>query len=447
MQPAIRYVRAADGVRIAYWALGEGTPLVVMPSTPFSHVQLEWDLPECRDWYQRLMAGRQLVRYDARGFGLSDRNAEDYSLDANILDLEAVAARLGPGAFALFASGDMGMTAVAFAARHPERVSHLVLWCSWARRADISQTPHTKTLRALVEMDWETYTETTARMLLGWESRQAQGFAAFYRECTSPEVLRRCVPAVYSWDVTPLLPQVTAPVLVLQRREMPAPTVSVAGDLAAGFQDSQLAVLEGRSPFPWGGDMSACLRAVRDFLGDRDDREPVERPRGRGSVTILFTDMESSTPLTSRLGDEGAQELVRAHNRIVREALNRHRGTEIKHTGDGIMASFASATAGLECAIDIQRLVAARNDEADVGFRVRIGLNAGEPVAEESDLFGTAVQLAARIRDHAQAGEILVSNVVRELVAGKGFLFSDRGHAALKGFDEPARIFEVHWQE
>jgi class 3 adenylate cyclase len=193
--------------------------------------------------------------------------------------------------------------------------------------------------------------------------------------------------------------------------------------------------------------MSACLRAVRDFLGDRDDREPVERPRGRGSVTILFTDMESSTPLTSRLGDEGAQELVRAHNRIVREALQRHRGTEIKHTGDGIMASFASATAALECAVDIQRLVAARNDEADVGFRVRIGLNAGEPVAEESDLFGTAVQLAARIRDHAQAGEILVSNVVRELVAGKGFLFSDRGHAALKGFDEPARIFEVHWQE
>lgn len=445
MQPAIQYARAADGTRIAYWAMGRGTPLVVMPSTPFSYARLEWDIPECREWYQRLGAGRHLVRYDARGFGLSDRDVEDFSLDANILDLEAVVDRLGLGSLALYASGDMGMAAVAYAARFPERVSHLVLWCSWARRAEISQSPQTKTLRALVEMDWETYTETTARMLLGWESRQAQTFAAFYRECTSPEVLRRSIPTVYSWDVTPLLPQVTAPVLVIQRREMPAPSIDVAGDLAAGFRDSRLAVLEGRSPFPWGGDINACVRIIREFLGDEEGPEPMERPRGRGSVTILFTDMERSTPLTGRLGDEGAQELVRAHNRIVREALLRHRGSEIKHTGDGIMASFASATAGLECAIDIQRAVGSFNQEAETPFRVRIGLNAGEPVEEESDLFGTAVQLAARIRDEAEPGEILVSNVVRELVAGKHFLFADRGHTALKGFEEAVRLFELHY--
>ena len=109
------------------------------------------------------------------------------------------------------------------------------------------------------------------------------------------------------------------------------------------------------------------------------------------------------------------------------------------------MASFGSATAGLECAVDIQRAVASRNEEAETPFRVCIGLNAGEPVAEESDLFGTSVQLAARLRDHAEPGQILVSNVVRELVAGRPFLFSDQGHIALKGFDEPLRLFELHY--
>jgi class 3 adenylate cyclase len=155
--------------------------------------------------------------------------------------------------------------------------------------------------------------------------------------------------------------------------------------------------------------------------------------------------MESSTALTGHLGDERAQELLRAHNQIVRGALTRHGGSEIKHTGDGIMASFASASGGLECAMEIQRRVAERNERAEVPFGVRIGLNSGEPVAEESDLFGTAVQLAARISGHAEAGQVLVSNVVRELVSGKGFLFADRGSVPLKGFEEPIRLFELHY--
>ncbi len=163
-----------------------------------------------------------------------------------------------------------------------------------------------------------------------------------------------------------------------------------------------------------------------------------------GLRTILFTDLASSTALTQRLGDAKAQELVRAHNAIVREALKTHSGAEIKHTGDGIMASFPTASGALDCAIAIQRAV--KEDSADK-LAVRIGLNAGEPVAEESDLFGTAVQLARRICDHAEAGQILVSNVVRELVAGKGFLFSDIGEVAPKGFEEPVRLYEVHWRD
>ena len=442
MQPAIQYVRSADGAGIAYWAMGDGAPLVIMPPTPFSHVQLEWEIAECREWYQRLMQGRRVVRYDARGFGLSEREAGDFSLEANLQDLEAVIDRIGGGPVALFAYGDLGMVALTYAARHPERVSHLILWNSWARRSDVSGTAPTRTFRALMELDWDIYTATVAVGFAGWES--GERFAAFFRQCTSPEVLRAVAFEAYEWDVTPLLGQVTSPVLVMQYRDMPSLPISVARSLASALPDCRLVTLEGSSRLSWFGGQT--LQAIGEFLGgDTPFVAPAERVAHGSSVTILFTDMESSTALTGQLGDERAQELVRAHNLIVRDALRRHGGSEIKHTGDGIMASFTSAGAGLECAMEIQKAVASRNEEAGTPFRVRIGINAGEPVEEESDLFGTSVILAARIRDHAQAGEILVSNVVRELVAGKPFLFSDRGYAPLKGFEEPVRLFELHY--
>jgi class 3 adenylate cyclase len=189
------------------------------------------------------------------------------------------------------------------------------------------------------------------------------------------------------------------------------------------------------------------MRAILDFLDEETSSSRVDDPTGQGEAglrTILFTDLASSTALTQRLGDTTAQELVRAHDSIVREALAGHRGTEVKHTGDGIMASFPTASGAIECAIAIQRAVAGQENAE---LQVRIGLNAGEPVAEESDLFGTAVQLARRICDQASPGQVLVSNVVRELAAGKGFLFSDTGEVALKGFEEPVRLFEVRWPQ
>jgi len=187
----------------------------------------------------------------------------------------------------------------------------------------------------------------------------------------------------------------------------------------------------------------ATLQAIDEFLGEGE--EAAARPAPSGLVTILFTDIESSTSLTQRLGDAKAQEVVGTHNRIVRDALKAHSGSEIKHTGDGIMASFPSASRALECAIAIQRAFAEHNESAEEPIRVRIGLNAGEPVAEEQDLFGTGVQLAARIWAHAQPGEIVAANVVRELAAGKGFLFADRGKTALRGFGDPVRLHEVRW--
>jgi len=197
---------------------------------------------------------------------------------------------------------------------------------------------------------------------------------------------------------------------------------------------------------PWLGDADSVLSAIFEFLGEGEEAA-AEAPAAGAFRTVLFTDVEGSTALTQRLGDAKAREVLRAHERIVREALKAHGGAEVKAMGDGFMASFSSATRALECAIATQRAFAQHNESAEEPISVRIGLNAGEPIAEEEDLFGTAVIRAARIAAMAQGGEILAANVVRELAEGKGFLFADRGNVALRGFEDPIRLFEVSWRE
>ncbi len=184
-------------------------------------------------------------------------------------------------------------------------------------------------------------------------------------------------------------------------------------------------------------------------VGNELGVESVDLPSNMASsrtVTVLFTDIVGSTTLTGLLGDVQAQRLLRTHNSIVRTALKDYSGSEIKHTGDGIMASFVSATEALECAIAMQRACAQYNESAEHSIQLRIGLNIGEPISEDNDLFGTTVQLAARVCAQAGADQIMVSDVLRQLVVGKGFIFSDRGLAALKGFEDPVRIHEVLWK-
>ncbi len=162
--------------------------------------------------------------------------------------------------------------------------------------------------------------------------------------------------------------------------------------------------------------------------------------------TVVFTDIVDSTALTQQLGDERAMKLLRTHDMIVREALAATNGREVKHTGDGIMASFVSAVAAMRCATEIQRQLA-RADAGEFPVRVRIGAAAGEPVDRNNDIFGCTVQLAARLCAHAAPGQILVSNVVAELCIGKGLKFDQRGEVSLKGFDRPVNVHAVDWRE
>jgi class 3 adenylate cyclase len=185
---------------------------------------------------------------------------------------------------------------------------------------------------------------------------------------------------------------------------------------------------------------------VSNFLG-AIPQHPVGEAHAESALrTILFTDIVGSTDTTQRLGDAKAMELLRIHDLIVRGHLGGHSGTEVKHTGDGIMASFASVARAVECAIAVQRDLESHSETAEHPIAVRIGVSAGEPVSERDDLFGAAVQLAARACDRAAAGAILVSTAVRELCVGKNFAFELRGPFELKGFAEPVALYEVTWR-
>ncbi|MDO8616686.1 MAG: adenylate/guanylate cyclase domain-containing protein [Dehalococcoidia bacterium] len=483
MEPRIQYAKTSDGISIAFWTLGEGEPLVhIAPA--FSHLQLEWQIPKIRAWYERLAQRRKLIRYDMRGMGLSQRDMPAYSPESGVLDLEAVVGRLGLDRVALLGPLTGGPLAITYAALNPERVSQLILWCAYARAADWAASPTIQAIRALIDKDLDTYAETTAHLTFGWSAgEEASQFAALIRASSTPESVAMGIRTLNEIDVTPLLSDVRCSALVLHRREMRLLSVDVATGLASRIPQARLVMQEGEAPAPYLGDMEAVAAAIDEFLGEGEEAAGEVRPLEPSAVhTILFTDIEGSTAMTQRLGDAKAREVLREHERIVREALRAHGGSEVKTMGDGFMASFGSATKALECAIAVQQAFEARNvgvgaqqlqdytpiaDELGAvaeplrapglgqppvePIRVRIGLNAGEPIAEDdpdgrSDLFGTTVIRAARIAALAQGGEILAANVVRELAEGKGYLFGDRGEVALRGFDDPVRVFEVRWR-
>ncbi len=448
MDPRIEFAHTSDGVDIAYWSLGEGPALVMMPSMPWSHLQEEWAIPEVARWFTAMGQDRRLIRYDGRGFGLSQRQSDDYGLDAQVRDLEAVIGKAGLERFDLYAAQHSGPPAIAYAVAHPDRVAHLVLFCAYADGNAYGHTPVTYASRGMIEHDWDFYTEAVARLLLGWtEPEAASRFAAMVRASTSPEVASTVLNTTLDIDVRDLLDRVTVPTLVVFRPGLRSASFDQSRLMASVIPGARLVLLEGDSVAPYLGDVDAVVRELTGFLSDGAAPTGGAVPEATGLRTILFTDIEGSSALTSRLGDEAARAVLRDHERDVRASLRDHGGTEIKTMGDGFMASFGSAVAAVECAIDLQRTQAESNATAEAPIRIRVGMNAGEPIAEDDDLFGTAVIAAARIGAAAAPGEILVSDVVRQLVKGKGFRFEDRGETPLRGLDEPVRIHAVVWQQ
>ncbi|MEX2247784.1 MAG: alpha/beta fold hydrolase [Dehalococcoidia bacterium] len=453
MDMKIRYATRADGARTAYGVMGEGPPLLVPPPWVWN---LEWWQNEPhRSFAGRLAEHFQLVAYDKHGCGLSDRDRTDFSLDDDLLDMEAVVEAAGLDRFAVFAFSGGGFTAAMYNSRHPDHVTRFA-FCNVPAAAALDDVPPDRralleAVIALVRLHWGMGSKALTELFFGSELSpdEVSQLDEAQRGAATAEMAANLL-TFTNLDSRSLFATITQPALVLHRRGDGVAAFEGGRDLAALLSNARFMPLEGKNHIPTYGDTESILVPLIEFL-EEDSRAPAPTARdlrAGAPFTILFTDIESSTPLTQRLGDERAQEVVRAHNVVVRDALAAHGGVEIKHTGDGIMASFASPSRGIECAIAIQRAVGDRPDEAgQPGLRVRIGLNTGEPLVEEGDLFGTSVQLARRVCDYAGAGQIVIPEGVRHLVAGKAFLFADRGVVALKGFEDPVRLYEVRWQE
>jgi class 3 adenylate cyclase len=286
----------------------------------------------------------------------------------------------------------------------------------------------------------------------GLSREEARPHIEYMRACVTQDVARQIFAAVRHDDVTDLLPDLNLPTLIVQHGGASKQNVEAARDMAARIPGARFVMLSGLA----NDDMAKIVHGIGELMGmeiEIESREP-EAVRGpaAGVRTILFTDVVEHTGMMRRLGDAAGRGVLRDHEELTRGILKRHGGDEVKTMGDGFMASFTSVTAAVECAVALQRAIEERNlsgNARDLGelLQVRIGLNAGEPIEEAGDFFGAAVIMAARIAGHAAGGEILASDVVRGLCAGKGFLFADRGEDVLRGFEDPVRLYEVRWRE
>ena len=291
MDPLIQYATAEDGVRIAFWTLGDGPPLVYMVGGPWNHIEL-WEAEECRDWYKRLSRSHTLVRYDLRGTGHSERGVSDYSIEAQMRDLRAVTDALGLRTFDLLAAADSGPVAIAYAAANPERLSHLMLWCTWPRGPANTGSERIRAWQSLIDKDWELMTDTCAHLCFGWSGGDIGRRSAHHlRESVTHDDAARALKATGSFDITALLPEVRTRTLVIHRRDIPWLPVRVAESLAAGIEGAQLTVLEGEWTAPYLGDSAAAAAAIHGFLGaggDPDsgdsDRLPAAYARATGAT-------------------------------------------------------------------------------------------------------------------------------------------------------------------
>jgi pimeloyl-ACP methyl ester carboxylesterase len=276
MEAHVQYAKTSDGVSIAYYAIGRGQPLVYI--APGSHLEREWQYPEQRAWLERLATGHRLIRFDHRGTGLSDPDAE-YSPEAAVRDIEALARRERLDRFALLGQLYSASFAVLYACQHPETVSHLILWSPYANfREFVDSAPSLQASRAAAAVDFRTHTELLAQIITGWaDANQARRLAAYLREFSTPAKYLASATRFSDFDLTPRLSELTMPVLILHRREAAYPAVDVVTKVAAGTPGARLRLLQGAELAPFLGDTDAVFTAIDEFLSQSDQQS---RPDG-----------------------------------------------------------------------------------------------------------------------------------------------------------------------
>jgi pimeloyl-ACP methyl ester carboxylesterase/DNA-binding CsgD family transcriptional regulator len=293
--PLIRYALTADGVSIAYWTLGEGPTVIQLPALPHTHIQREWETAEWRRGYELGARSFTMVRYDGRGTGLSQREVDDFSLEAMVADLDAVLGDLGSEPVALLGIANTCPVAIAYAVRHPERVSKLILWVPVVDGSVHLENPMLVAARQVMETDWEMFSETVAHSLVGWsEPEAARRFAELIRAGITQQAAVALVAELTTYNVIDLLPEVQCPTLVIHRPGMPLLPAGAAERVAASIPNAELALFEGRSSMPYMDDWRGIVRAMARFLGM--PLVPASTRSGGRALRLLSMKNESLTP-------------------------------------------------------------------------------------------------------------------------------------------------------
>jgi class 3 adenylate cyclase len=435
-----RYAKSGD-IHIAYQVVGDGPrDLVFLPGL-WTHIEHQWEEPSFAHFLERLGSFTRLIIVDARGAGLSDRAPELPPMEEQIDDVMAVLDAVGSVSTAFFGLSQAGPMAILFAASHPERTQALILYGTYASPRQREGYPWGRTAAwmddydRLIDEKWgsgvflEQVAPTRAR-----DPLFAQWWGRLERLSYGPGNALAYFRMNGQIDVREILPTIRVPTLVLQRTQDVYRDKGHAGYLAGHIPGAKLVELPGVDHLPYVGDSESVLAEVEEFLtGVRPPPDP-----DRILATVLFTDIVDSTALAGRLGDRAWTDLLRRHHDIVRRNLTRFRGREMDTAGDGFFAVFDGPARALRCATAI-----ADDLLRELGIHVRAGVHTGEIELFGASARGLAVHIGARVAALAAPSEVLVSSTVRDLVAGSGIEFDDRGPVSLKGVPGEWRLFAV----
>jgi pimeloyl-ACP methyl ester carboxylesterase len=437
--PETQYARCADGVHVAYQVFGTDGPDVVFIPGFVSHLELTWQMPGLSRFMERLAAFSRVITFDKRGTGLSDPVpvSELPTLEQRMDDLRAVMDGAGSERAVIVGVSEGGPMATLFAASHPDRVAGLVLIATTARFRYADDAPWGWSDR-LVQFNLE-YTESSWGTGASIEALAPTAVAdplfdpgRFERSAASPGAATALVRMVADTDARAVLSSISAPTLVVHRTEDPIIRVEAGRDLAARIPGARLVELPGADHAFFSDPDPVCDQVEEFVTGAPAHGEP-----DRVLATMLFTDIVGSTRMAAEVGDRRWRELLDAHDTVVGRQLERFRGRSVKHTGDGHLAAFDGPARAIRCGLAIRDGVRA------LGLTVRVGIHTGEVELRGDDLAGISVVTAARVMAHADDDEVWVSSTVRDLVAGSGLRFEDRGEHDLKGVPGAWQLWEV----
>jgi class 3 adenylate cyclase len=437
--PIARYAKSGD-VNIAYLAEGDAPLDMVWISPWISQVEYLWAEDSLGRVMDRFKKFARVITFDRRGSGLSDPLSGAPTLEEQMDDVIAVMDAAGSKRAAIAGTLEGGPMAALFAATHPDRVSHLVLYATFARATSAPGYEWTwSAAERQVHMDEAVAHWGEGLVAGGVAPSQSDNpdflewAARLERLAASPATIRRIFDLIGEIDVRDVLPSIRVPTLVMHRRGDTFIHLEHSRYIAEHIPDAQLVLLEGGDNMFSIGDAEGLVGEIEEFLtGERHEVES-----DRMLATVLFTDICGSTERAAQEGDRSWRYMLERHDALFRRALERHRGREVKRTGDGFLATFDGPARAIRCAADITDSV------GSLGIQVRAGLHTGELEVMDGDLGGLAVHIAARVMDQAGPNEVFVSSTVKDLVVGSGIEFEERGEHELRGVPGEWRLFSV----